>query len=588
MPPHLQHISLQRLRHRSWNVISITPLLLVFFATVAISLPSLTFAQRASRIHDPCSYHPSALSHLRHRLNASLIGQEYAAQQILAHIGAHIQRYETTAAEAESGASGEDGDVQPEQGLHKPLVMSFHGPTGTGKSLSASFIATSLFHTPKSKHVHTYHGSMFSDPDPSAVRSNIQALSAAVARSARECPLSLFFIEEIHLMAPGVLDALRPFMEANVGMLNVKTEVGFGMGSSAHGHSHSHSHSHASHEVDGEDDADGVNGPFIRASFSQVIWLFTTNIGEKQVMKMAHDAARQGKRRADISVALLQESLSSSLTKSPQLSLLRDAAVISALVPFFPLFKSHVKQCAELQLQLRAQSLLFSRKIRGLSWTKETTNFVASRSVFRGPIALWGCKNVQEHVTHGLLDPLTHSLRVLEDDAIRLAEERRKDKRLSALTRLGAWTTSMFQGLKRRISGPTYNLADADVTLRVESGVDESTGQRYHEIVFDIVQPPSSSNGDANDDENDAADDGTGSKKQPRIAPSSGAPVKRTQIRKRFDAAPSSSAASASAGYAHQQQQPQQQSQHQQQTTTTSQTENVSDQDDQQHKKDEL
>jgi len=92
---------------------SLCPLLLVWLLAM---LPACVQAQW----FDPCRYHPHALQQLRQRFEV-IVGQEFATEAIYAHMQYHLERHEA--------------DVHSEQDarMHatkKPLVLSFHGPTG--------------------------------------------------------------------------------------------------------------------------------------------------------------------------------------------------------------------------------------------------------------------------------------------------------------------------------------------------------------------------------------------------------------------------------------------------------------------------
>jgi hypothetical protein len=84
-------------------------------ALLLTALPSHSIAQW----FDPCMYHPHALQQLRQRFEV-IVGQQFATEAIYAHLQYHLERYEA--------------DVTHKHDEHhtmkKPLVLSFHGPTG--------------------------------------------------------------------------------------------------------------------------------------------------------------------------------------------------------------------------------------------------------------------------------------------------------------------------------------------------------------------------------------------------------------------------------------------------------------------------
>lgn len=94
------------------------------------SSSSLLLGASAQWFSDPCSYHPHVLPQLRARF-ASIVGQSYATDAIEAHIQHHLEAYEQAQMRARAGGMDEEGDLMGQGQLNKPLVLSFHGPTGT-------------------------------------------------------------------------------------------------------------------------------------------------------------------------------------------------------------------------------------------------------------------------------------------------------------------------------------------------------------------------------------------------------------------------------------------------------------------------
>ena len=497
---------------------------------------------------DPCSYHPHVLPQLRARF-ASIVGQSYATDAIEAHIQHHLEAYEQAQMRARAGGADEDPGSMGQGILNKPLVLSFHGPTGTedalatllargctrfhgrlltlssplpvlplgtGKSLTANSISTALFHKPASSHVHTYHGSDFSGSTPAQVASSILFLKREFAAHVRRCPLALFIIEEIHLMAPGVLDGLRHLMDAQAPNSRIKIEEAsseeereeeaklegkHGAQTGANARSSGAEHIDGSRSRSGSAHSHSAGGPSrkrdappssqsIAINFSHVIWLFTTNIGSQQVQKVAYDAAKSGLSRESLSPSALHEMLLASLAHSEQLQLLRDSSVLSALIPFFPLFKMHVKECAAVQLGFRRKFWIHQKQVAEFRWDSSVLNYAAGQLKYQGPISIYGCKNIHEILTHVLLSHLTRTFRRLDEEEAAKQEEVMRDGRISAGRKMLSYGAHLWHRATQIFTGPQWNYAHTNVSVSVVPATGAATGSGEEEIVFELVSPP--------------------------------------------------------------------------------------------------
>lgn len=373
--------------------------------------------------------------------------------------------------------------------------------TGTGKSLTANSISSALFYKAQSSHVHTYHGSDFSGTTPAQVAESISYLKREFSSHVRRCPLALFIIEEIHLMAPGVLDGLRHLMDAQAPNTRVKVEAanspgsaaGSGTGKGGEGGAGSDSDKHS---TDNDNDAPELRGTphrprrpaqshSVAINFSHVIWLFTTNIGSQQVQKVAYDAAKAGNPRESLSPKLLQEMLVSSLAHSEQLQLLRDSSVLSALVPFFPLFKMHVKECAKVQLEFRRKFWLHQRQMANFTWDPSVLSYAAAQLKYQGPISIYGCKNIHEILTHVLLSHLTRTFVRIEEEQQQATEELMKDRRVGTASKFFSYGANLLRQARQIFTGPTWNYANANVSVSIE----QPQGASAEDIVFVIERP---------------------------------------------------------------------------------------------------
>ncbi|XP_041581206.1 prosalusin isoform X4 [Vulpes vulpes] len=94
----------------------------------------------------------------------------------------------------------------------KPLVLSLHGWTGTGKSYVSSLLAHYLFrgglHSP---HVHHF-SPVIHFPHASHLERYKKELKSWVQGNLTACSRSLFLFDEMDKLAPGLMEVLRPFL----------------------------------------------------------------------------------------------------------------------------------------------------------------------------------------------------------------------------------------------------------------------------------------------------------------------------------------------------------------------------------------
>jgi ATP-dependent Clp protease ATP-binding subunit ClpA len=126
------------------------------------------------------------------------------------------------------------------------------------------------------------------------------------------CQRSLFIFDEIDKLPPGVIDAIKPFLDF--------------------------------HEVVDEVD------------YRKSIFIFLSNTGGKEITKYTYRHWESGAQRLDLSYEDLEEGLN--LAAFNELGGLQNAdliqkSLIDMAVPFLPLEKSHVKLCIRRELDKR-------------------------------------------------------------------------------------------------------------------------------------------------------------------------------------------------------------------------------------------
>ncbi|XP_064325071.1 torsin-1A [Phalacrocorax carbo] len=235
----------------------------------------------------------------------------------------------------------------------KPLVMSFHGWTGTGKSLVSSIIAENLYRLNIRRRRFVHHFStVLHFPHLSHVNLYKEQLQNWIRGNVSACPRSLFIFSEMDQMPHGLIDSIMPFL-------------GY------------------------REETDGVY-------YGKAIFLFLNNAGGDKITKIALDYWRRLKRREDISVNKLQSVLSEEILRMRNSGFFQSQLIqknlIDYFVPFLPLECKHVRECV--REELRAQ---------GHPEDEELVTKVASEMIdYPSEERLYsskGCKTVASRVT---------------------------------------------------------------------------------------------------------------------------------------------------------------------------------------------
>ncbi|XP_066436594.1 torsin-1A-like [Eleutherodactylus coqui] len=233
----------------------------------------------------------------------------------------------------------------------KPLVLSFHGLTGSGKTYVSQFLAKHF--TPmgvESKFVHKIVASA-SFPHVTQVKTYQDQLLAWIRGNVSRCERSLFIFDEIDKVHPEILHSLIPYLDYH-------------------------------------DTIEGV-------SYRKSVFIFISNTGANVISDPALEFWRQGKRREEIQLNEVEPKLRSYLENTMGSEFYKcdliKKNVIDVFVPFLPLELEHVKECvrAELRRQGRAEDQeAISRIANGMAYYPKGEN-AFSRN---------GCKNVHVRV----------------------------------------------------------------------------------------------------------------------------------------------------------------------------------------------
>ncbi|XP_012562048.1 torsin-1A [Hydra vulgaris] len=187
-----------------------------------------------------------------------------------------------------------------------PLVMSFHGGTGTGKNFVSQIIAESIFKKGlNSKFVRVIRATKHF-PNKNKLEEYKNELSRLIENSAKLCERTLFIFDEFHEMPIGLGDSIAPFLDYN-------------------------------NQLDGID-------------YRKNIFIFLSNttadiINSYTLKHYENRNSRESLTNKYFEYSIIKNALNSSSGFND--SKLIKKALIKTYVAFLPLERKHVKQCAE-------------------------------------------------------------------------------------------------------------------------------------------------------------------------------------------------------------------------------------------------
>ncbi|CAL8387730.1 unnamed protein product [Boreogadus saida] len=137
------------------------------------------------------SFHRVVLEGLKADLKSRLFGQHIAAEVIM---------------KAVEGLMNNDNPK-------KPMVLSFHGASGTGKSLASQLIVKNIYKKGMdSRFVHFFNAAIHF-PDIYEVETYKSQLQHWIRGNVTHCARSMFIFDEMDKMHAGVIDGINPFMD---------------------------------------------------------------------------------------------------------------------------------------------------------------------------------------------------------------------------------------------------------------------------------------------------------------------------------------------------------------------------------------
>ncbi|XP_067228005.1 torsin-1A-like [Chanodichthys erythropterus] len=222
-------------------------------------------------------------------LKSSLFGQHIASDVVLKAVSSFMT------------------DSKP----NKPLVLSFHGTSGVGKTHVTKIIARNVYEKGEdSEHVHLF---MSDHPFPELQYSDIYKaqLKQWIHGNVSSFPHSMFIFDDMDKMHPQLINAIKPFLDYNP-------------------------------RVD-------------RVSFHNAIFIFISNAGGNVIEEVALDFRRKGRNREEIRMNSQElETKISQKIKNEKSGFSNSSIIIEHLIdhyiPFLPLELKHVRQCVLVEM----------------------------------------------------------------------------------------------------------------------------------------------------------------------------------------------------------------------------------------------
>jgi len=232
------------------------------------------------------------ISHLSRSFESELFGQHLVNDIVVKAVSAHINNDNPS----------------------KALVMSFHGSPGSGKNHVADIIAKHIYKNGAlSKYVHKKI-STFHYAHSNRLESYKWELKKFIEEKTSSCDRSLFIFDEMDKMPVGLADVLKPYIDSH----------------------------------------DSINGNNYRKN----IFIFLTNLAGENINNVTLNHFLSGGRREDITSKIMQKVVSTNSFnnlggfKESDLTL---TGLVDFFIPFLPLERRHVKQCAERELRKRGK-----------------------------------------------------------------------------------------------------------------------------------------------------------------------------------------------------------------------------------------
>ncbi|XP_068430152.1 torsin-1A-like isoform X2 [Clinocottus analis] len=229
----------------------------------------------------------------------------------------------------------------------KPLVLSLHGWTGTGKNFVSQLIADNIYKEGMdSSFVHIFTSELHF-PHLSQIDTYKSQLQQWIKGNVSNCAHSMFIFDEMDKMHPGLIDSIKPYLEYY-------------------------------------EKVDGV-------SYRKAIFIFLSNAGGESIIQTTLDFWKAGRDREELELKHLETELSVSVFNNKRSGLwhtsLIDKNLVDFFVPFLPLEYRHVTQCV--MAEMEAKGLQPDQNV-AVQLARDVLYFPKTERVF----SVKGCKTI--------------------------------------------------------------------------------------------------------------------------------------------------------------------------------------------------
>ncbi|XP_044031306.1 torsin-1A-like [Siniperca chuatsi] len=229
----------------------------------------------------------------------------------------------------------------------KPLVLSLHGRTGTGKNFVSNLIAENIYKEGMdSSFVHVFTAELHFQHKRKFEIYKAQ-LQQWIKGNVTNCARSMFIFDEMDKMHPGLIDSIKPYLDYY-------------------------------HKLDG-------------VSYRKAIFIFISNAEGDIITQTALDFWNEGRAREEIELKDLETLLSVSAFNNNsglQHSRLITKHLVNFFIPFLPLEDRHVVQCV--LAEMKARRLQPDQNVAD-QVARDLVYFPKSERVF----SVRGCKTIQ-------------------------------------------------------------------------------------------------------------------------------------------------------------------------------------------------
>ncbi|KAM3873855.1 torsin family 1 [Diretmus argenteus] len=235
----------------------------------------------------------------------------------------------------------------------KPLVLSLHGSTGTGKNFVSQLIAKNIYKEGMdSSFVHLFTSQLhFAHPE--YIETYKSELQRWIKGNVTNCPQSMFIFDEMDKMQPGLIDSIKPYL-------------------------------------DYYDKLDGV-------SYRKAFFIFLSNAGGENIIQTTLKSWRAGRHRHELELKDFETLISLAVFNNKQSgfrhSSLIDKNLVDFFVPFLPLEHEHVVECVK--AEMLAQDMPPDPDVAN-EVARELISFPKSEPVFSAK----GCKTIRGKIDY--------------------------------------------------------------------------------------------------------------------------------------------------------------------------------------------